>query len=575
MRISFYLLVILLVTMLTETIAAPINPPVEAIPFSSHVLESTAKVLTIIPRSSADSVVASPHGLNFACVIPVDNRWRVISNSSGGQVTQLFDAIVPNSLHLSAGGAIAYVAEVHGKSCLVFNGKVGQPFDEIMPATIDILITTVGYFARSGNRWFVVATDGPSGKSFYGQGFEMIRADGITRSANHYKIAVMAQSDGKWAVANNGAIDQLYDDVRDPCFWPDQSDKSTQTKTIDRQRMVHTAKVGAKWRLVVVQRGPSGFSFGAPPPLEGAPTVIDHRMNLYDGIGTPVVSPNSSCVVYPASLRGKWGLMTFAPPPYIPNGPEYIPTYAPDGRLTGQVRNSSPDKTNQFDVEFFERAISKPFDYVGTPVFSQDSMHLAYPVRLGANWSMVLDEKPGDPFDEIGTPIFSIDGDHLAYTARKGTQWCVVSDGKAGSFFETVGTPVVSSKGEHVAYAVQSGKQWCMVRDGKIGKTYDQLGIPVFTPKGIHCAYTAKAGDNWRVVCEDLEGPPCVTIVGNTIIPISDREPPRITPAGTIYIPTAFRYLAVRENVKMSENGGVKYKNGEKALEIVDMILSY
>ena len=55
-----------------------------------------------------------------------------------------------------------------------------------------------------------------------------------------------------------------------------------------------------------------------------------------------------------------------------------------------------------------------------SPVFSRDSRHLAYRVRRGQKYCLVLDGQDGGLYDAVGIATFSQDGKRVAYAGEKG-----------------------------------------------------------------------------------------------------------------------------------------------------------
>jgi hypothetical protein len=128
---------------------------------------------------------------------------------------------------------------------------------------------------------------------------------------------------------------------------------------------------------------------------------------------------------------------------------------------------------------------------------------------------MVVDGKEGDPFDLVGTPVFSADGAHVAYPAQQGKHWGLVVDGVFA------GEPAAS---RYVSYAFSADGARLVVVDAAEGTATARLVVgdralrkttvidPAVTsvlvdPTATRVAAVAVSGDAQRVVTLDLARP--------------------------------------------------------------------
>jgi hypothetical protein len=143
--------------------------------------------------------------------------------------------------------------------------------------------------------------------------------------------------------------------------------------------------------------------------------------------------------------------------------------------------------------------------------FSPDGKRFAYGARKSDRWFVVLDGKafPEDGHDFVGYFAFSPDSKKFVYAARKGNQQSFVVNGKAGRMYNVTSEPVFSPDSKHLAYiAIDSNNLQCIVLDGKEGKEYKWVTNPMFSSDSKHIAYSVmKEGEKRLVVVDGKEGP--------------------------------------------------------------------
>jgi Tol biopolymer transport system component len=152
------------------------------------------------------------------------------------------------------------------------------------------------------------------------------------------------------------------------------------------------------------------------------------------------------------------------------------------------------------------------FDGISTAwiTFSPDSKRLAFGAERGEKWFVVLDGKiiPPDGHDFVSYFAFSPDSRHFVYVAGKDNKQSVVHDGKAGPFYFLIGKPVFSPDSKHLAYVASYNQDVkCVVLDGKEGKKYGGINIPIFSSDSRNIAYSVREDVNRFVVVDGEEGP--------------------------------------------------------------------
>jgi Tol biopolymer transport system component len=196
---------------------------------------------------------------------------------------------------------------------------------------------------------------------------------------------------------------------------------------------------------------------------------------------------------------------------------KWPPFFSPDGKRVVYVTRRLPLKDGKESVALIEGDWNDPspvpikkgpeFEYVDEPTFSPDGATLAYRVREGQKWFIVIGEKKGPEYDGVSAPRFSPDSRAVGYSANKGDKEVVVTGEKEGPGFNKVYNPVFSPDGTTFAYhAIQSNKHFVVVSDKK-GPQFSEVGTPVFSPDGSVVAYAAAEASKTFVFVGDKRGP--------------------------------------------------------------------
>jgi hypothetical protein len=177
--------------------------------------------------------------------------------------------------------------------------------------------------------------------------------------------------------------------------------------------------------------------------------------------------------------------------------------FSPDGRHLAYMAASGGKQWVVLD------GLSQAASDAAWPVAFSPDNRVAYPVRQGSQYRVIVDGEAGEPFDGIGgdTVSFSADGRHFAYEAGRAGKWLVVLDGREGHAYRGIGkgTPLFSPVGAHLAYAAWRDEGWSVVLNGVEGPLYDRIGSLQFSPDGRHMAYTACRGPDHVLVVDEQE----------------------------------------------------------------------
>jgi hypothetical protein len=158
------------------------------------------------------------------------------------------------------------------------------------------------------------------------------------------------------------------------------------------------------------------------------------------------------------------------------------------------------------------------YDEVKHLVMSEDGKHVAFAVRLGAEWFVVLDGEAQEKFDGIGEIKFSPNGERLAYKAmryqkgflKKVSKSCVVLDGICSDLYEGIGRTGFnfSADSKRFAYSAINEQHSFGVIDGRETIRYDGIGAntPFFSPEDRHCVLVASVVKKLSVLIDEEPG---------------------------------------------------------------------
>lgn len=142
-------------------------------------------------------------------------------------------------------------------------------------------------------------------------------------------------------------------------------------------------------------------------------------------------------------------------------------------------------------------------------LFSPDSRRMAFPVKDGNEWRVVLDGVPGPPVAGVGDMVFSGDGGRLAYSAEREGAWRVVVDGRFGEPFDSLyaGTLTFDPTGRRVGFVAWDGGGAVPVIDGRREAPHQGVAYLGFSSDGEHVAYVARDASRVRLFVDGVPGP--------------------------------------------------------------------
>jgi WD40 repeat protein len=409
--------------------------------------EKMIAVIDTIPGNAYDDVcmpVFSPNGQRFAYtarngavrMLVVDNEQIVTMDTSSVITCVLFSADNKN---------IVYVLTENQKYFLIVNGNKSGPYDYINENSIRFNDNNGGiaYLVKLNDKQFIVYNGKKSGP--YDQaGFPVLSTEG-----NHMAY---------WVI-------------------------------IDKQLFV----------------------------------ILDGKKNKpFDAVGSIIFSEDGKHIFYDVMRNGKQGVVcdTAESEMYVSL---HSITTSPDGSRLAYGISLSPGEGEFRDYVVVDGKKAGPYEQVmpTSLIFSPDGKELAYCAQLPLStivngvkvesedeWFVVQNGKEQKRYHQLqGIPVFSPNSLRMAYAGEKNSKRMINSDGMEGDSFDDIYFMVFSPDSKRMAYSVRlDNKEW-VVLDGNNGKAYDDIlgqGEIIFdSPDSFH--YIAIKGNNIYLVEEKLE----------------------------------------------------------------------
>lgn len=449
-------------------------------------------------------------------VVLTDKQGKVLTNEKGEPITD--PAQLPPGQQ-----------EISGDIEVTDLGKLPEEVFERYGRGFDMLAVSddgrhAAFVTMEGSR-FVVMYDGKAGPPFdeivptYGE-----VATKPTLSPNGQHVAYVARKDGKITMVLDHETGPAYDAFHNITFSP------------DGERLAYQAKSGEKWHVVVDgKQGPGFFQimemqfntdgsrfgyFGKTKEEGVAADDYMHWIAVVDGTKYPGGISVSDHLQF--SDRGGHFAYT------IRN--EYRHSYRNQAVIDGKVHPLPGSVSRVMLSKNGETAASIAFVYpengpqrlllfvngkkvvegvgneVGQVVLSPDGKHFAAVKRLEhEGFAVVRDGKQGLEYQRIGYVTFSPDSEHLLYTVRQGSQGFIVIDGEErklpgplDSDFNPARKPILfSPDGQRMAFMTR--RRLLFVDGEQVGKlSYGRIFR--FSPDSKHWAYSTMANGSSVVV---------------------------------------------------------------------------
>lgn len=141
--------------------------------------------------------------------------------------------------------------------------------------------------------------------------------------------------------------------------------------------------------------------------------------------------------------------------------------------------------------------------------FSSDGRHLAYPARVGEQWTVVRDGRELGRWSAVGELRFAPGGRRLVFSAERNGRWHVVEDEQSGPAFEAIfaGTLQWSADGNAFAYAGTRAGLAHVAWNRTLGPGFAGVARLTLGARGRRLLYAGRRDDGWHLVDGDRVGP--------------------------------------------------------------------
>jgi len=358
----------------------------------------------------------------------------------------------------SDGEHVAYISQRWPKWLVMVDGVEGEKYDQIGEGSLTFSPDGqhFAHSARRGDKWLVVA-DGIEGKEYAGIWDIIFSPDSRHLAYTAGPSPILVFLGLEFGYKSCVIVDrEEFNWASNPVFSVDGKRLAHAARRNDKEFIVVDGKEGKEYdEIHDIIFSPKGRQVAYAAECAGkSRVVLGGREGIkYDDIHDLIFSADGEHLAYAAGYyEGKYSTRTQR---------IYKVVTDPQGGVFARI------------AQFLN--IGKRYDAIakGSLTFSSDGKRLAYAVRLGNRWRIVVDRQEGKEYDDIGSLIFSPDGQHLAYGARSGEKWLVVVDGQEGKEYGRIGIPIFSPDGKRLAYTAQRGAKWLIVVDGAEGEECD------------------------------------------------------------------------------------------------------
>jgi hypothetical protein len=372
-------------------------------------------------------------------------------------------------LFRSDGSAVVWAAKSRttGTAAIWINEYPLARFDSVQRPVLSTDGRTLAYEAVRGLQWFVVAGDRLD-PPFDRLTQPYINADGKV-------VAYRAHMGDKEVMVINGKAGEAFKKVHTPMFNPATQEVAYAAAREKGDVIVVGTDIRAAHDETWFPRwSPDGKTLAYGAKQDGASFVVigDRKLKTYERVSGPKFAPDGRLATYTATHEGR-GFVVVGETEF---GPFDQPlAYAID--IAGKPFAIASGKIGEQRI-LWKGVAGPPFETVLTigidpqlrvtfePVISPDQSHTAFRARSKGKWHVIHDDRISDGYDEIREPVFSHDSLRLAYVAISEKSFFVVVGKTQWGPFLFAGPPRFSSDDRKLAFGVRVAKEfWWKVVD--------------------------------------------------------------------------------------------------------------
>lgn len=427
--------------------------------------------------SSDKTRIFSPDGRHYAYCGRVGTQWYLIVD---GQQSAGYHAVDEQGPIFSAQGTSVACAVCTNTRWQVISGTHGQPIGNACEQISQMVYSADGtrllYAARQDDHW-VVVVDGVAGN-----GYDQVSDLTVSADGKHYAYA--AREDWYWRLVMDGVELGDYDAISVLCYNPAGNHLAYQVVQGSKQEVyLDTRSLGSFTGILEL---PTRFDASGQHLFFITSVYSKNALyrdgkagKMYDDIANLTISADGTRVAFTVWTDDKVML--------VDNGREIscgdmpgVVYITPDGKRTIYLRNNDAKA-----VRYENGVITARYDDIGDAAISLDGKHLAYAVRQGKQWFVMLDGKLSQAYEKvIGCPQFSPNSQRLAYFAVMNKRVHLVLDGQplgtAGLIHQyQLLYPRIffSEDSQHIAYLASDGAFVTVVIDQVPGPGHTELAM--------------------------------------------------------------------------------------------------
>lgn len=412
---------------------------------------------------------------------------------------------------ISADGRYAAFRMQDGnKFVIVSDNKKGMTYDDVSTPGFSYNGKHLGYIARNNASFFIVL-DGIEGKYYDGVGYTIFSDNSehlayLAYTAGNYYIVIGDKEYGPYYelamvqpyISSDGKLVAYTDKEQKTIFVNGKENGKYYfiygiAFSSDNKTLGYIAEKAGDNFVVINGRERKHY----PYPVNSLKFSPDGKSYAYSVQGYDEFGRSIGFIVVNETEGKNYGQVAF-------------PIFSPDSYMVSYIVYKD-DKS--FLVTNGEEG--QPYDLISSPVFSRKGHAFAYPYVKGRTWSVVFNgnelpqsydyDPEKDYFSFFSWAAISNDEKHLAYPVRIGEKYSIIVDDKQGKLYDKVSVPIFSEDSKHVAYIAEKGTKKYIILDEKESKPYDDIKLGRYNLESTKIGVAVRIGNEIWWIVEDVK----------------------------------------------------------------------